>query len=93
MPASVTKLDYYDFEAKLESRADDVPKLKAAVGGLTGTWGSLRADVPDKRAAAQYESHVKAMARLTDNADPSATQREAQHGLDLVDKLEESFAG
>jgi hypothetical protein len=93
VPASVTELDYYDFEAKLESRAHDAPKLREAVGGLTSTWNSLRTDVPDKRAAAQYEAHVKAMARLTDNADPSATQREAQHGLDLVDKLEESFAG
>ena len=93
VPASVTKLDYYDFEAKLESRADDVPRLGAAVGGLTGTWSSLRADVPDKQAAARYEAHVKAMARLADNADPPATQREAQHGLDLVDELEESFAG
>jgi hypothetical protein len=36
---------------------------------------------------------VKAIARLADNARPAETQREAQHGLDLVDELEQSFGG
>jgi hypothetical protein len=92
VPVSVTQLDYFDFEAKLESRAHDTAKLGKALVGLTTTWNSLRDDVPDKRAVARYDAHVKAMAQLADNAQPAKTQREAQHGLDLVDELEESFA-
>ena len=93
VPATVTELDYLDFEAKLESRAGDAARLRRAVAGLQTTWNSLRADVPDKRAAARYATHVAALARLADNADPAATQREAQHGLDLVDELEGAFGG
>ena len=93
VPAEVTRLDYLDFEAKLESRANDKTKLRSAVTQLAGTWDSLRADVPDARAARRFDAHVKAIEGLADNANPEKTQREAQHGLDLVDELEESFAG
>ena len=90
VPASVTRLDYFDFEIKLESKAGDTAKLRRAVVGLQTTWDSLRDDVPDARAAERFDAHVKQVARLT-NAAPERMQREAQHGLDLVDELEESF--
>jgi hypothetical protein len=91
VPAAVTQLDYLDFEAKLESRANNVSRLRQAVAQLGATWDSLRSDVKDQRAADRFNAHVKAIERLTSNADPEKTQREAQHGLDLVDELEESF--
>jgi hypothetical protein len=91
VPAAVTQLDYLDFEAKLESRANNVSRLRQAVAQLGATWDSLRSDVKDTRAADRFNAHVKAIERLTSNADPEKTQREAQHGLDLVDELEESF--
>ena len=93
VPAAVTKLDYLDFEAKLESRAKDKAKLQKAVDDLGAEWAALRPEVDDARAAARYDAHVQAIARLADNANPQETQREAQHGLDLVDELEESFSG
>jgi hypothetical protein len=91
VPATVTELDYLDFEAKLESRANDRAKLRRAVTQLRTTWDSLRADVPSERAAANFEAHVKSIEQLAGNTDPEKTQREAQHGLDLVDELEQSF--
>jgi hypothetical protein len=91
VPASVTKLDYLDFEAKLESRAGNDAALSQAVDGLGSTWESLRASVTDAQAARRFDRHVEAMSRLASNSDPQKTQREAQHGLDLVDELEESF--
>ena len=93
MPASVTELDYLDFEAKLESRAHDTAKLRQAVDRLGAKWDSVRPQVSDARAAASFDAHVKAITALADNADPARTQREAQHGLDLVDELEQSFEG
>ncbi len=91
VPSSVTTLDYLDFEAKLESRANDRAKLRRAATLLGTTWDSLRSQVKDTRAAARFDAHVRAIRKLTDNANPEKTQREAQHGLDLVDELEESF--
>lgn len=93
VPASVTELDHLDFEAKLESRAHDPAKLRQAVDQLGAIWDSVRPRVNDARAAARFDAHVKAITALADNADPARTQREAQHGLDLVDELEQSFEG
>ena len=47
----------------------------------------------DARAVRHFDAHVKALARLGGNTNPEQTQREAQHGLDLVDELEAGFAG
>jgi hypothetical protein len=91
VPADVTELDYLDFEAKLESRAKDAAKLNAAVAQLQDKWAALRGDVPDEAVVARYDAHVQAMESLAGNANPEKTQREAQHGLDLVDELEGAF--
>lgn len=93
-PVGVIRLDYLDFEAKLRSIAGDVPQLQRAVRGLELTWSKVRPVVVASGGAAEaatYDRHVQAMNRLQDNADPSATQREAQRGLDLVDLLEGVF--
>ena len=68
-------------------------RLRQAVAELGKTWDALRSDVKDTRAADRFDAHVQAIERLTSNADPEKTQREAQHGLDLVDELEQSFEG
>jgi hypothetical protein len=91
IPSDVTLLDYLDFEAKLESKAGDVAKLQRAIVGLQSTWKSVKPQVEDSEAAANFDAHVKAITKLATNADPDKTQREAQHGLDLVDELEQSF--
>jgi hypothetical protein len=93
VPASVTLLDYLDFEAKLQSLTGDVKKLLGAIVGLRATWDQLRPQVKDSEVADRFEAHVKAMEKLGNNQQAEQTQREAQHGLDLVDELEQSFAG
>ena len=95
VPVDVTRLDYLDFEAKLESKAGDAAKLGSAVRGLGGVWTRLRPVIVragGAKAAADYDAHLKAMAGLSNNARAGATQQEAQHGLDLVDDIERVFA-
>lgn len=95
VPVDVTRLDYLDFEAKLESKAGDAAKLGGAVRGLAGVWTRLRPRVIQAggaKAAADYDAHLTAMTGLSDNAHAEATQQEAQHGLDLVDDIERVFA-
>ena len=94
-PPDVTRLDYLDFEAKLQSKAGDAAKLGSAVRRLGGVWTRLRPEVVragGRKAAADYDAHVKAMIGLSGNAHAAATQQEAQHGLDLVDAIEHVFA-
>ena len=91
VPADVTELDYLDFESKLESRAKNTERLRAAVAQLQDKWTALRGDVPDSRVVARYDAHVKAMEDLAGNADPGKTQREAQNGLNLVDEIEGAY--
>ena len=91
VPSDVTKLDYFDFEIKLESKAKEVANLLRAIVGLQTTWDSVQPKVTDPEAADRYDAHVKAIKELGGDADPDKMQREAQHGLDLVDELEQSF--
>ena len=95
VPAAVTELDHLDFEAKLQARAGDRAALAAAVAGLQRTWQGLRRDVVaagGRRAAARFDAHVRRLARLAAGAgDRARVQREAQHGLDLVDELERVY--
>jgi hypothetical protein len=96
VPAAVLKLDYLDFAAKLRSLQGDVPALAAAVGSLERTWGHLRPDVVaagGEKVAPLFDEHVAAMRALVANRRPAKTQEEAQHGLDLVDKVESVYSG
>jgi hypothetical protein len=91
IPSTVGLLDYLEFQAKLMSKAHKLVELERAVISVRRNWRTLRGDVPDEAAVRHFDAHVAALARLGANTNPQQTQREAQHGLDLVDELEQSF--
>jgi hypothetical protein len=98
VPAAVLTLDYLDFEAKLRALAHDIDPLRAAVTRLSTTWSELAKPFPsgDKAGAVRgrFDAHVAAMTTMaTAGTDFDGMAREAQHGLDLVDELEEVYAG
>ena len=91
VPATVQMLDYLDFEAKLRAKAGDDARLRGAASGLAHTWGELRDEViahGGTSAARSFDAHVRRLRAL--GAGPEAV-REAQHGLDLVDRVEEVY--
>ena len=98
VPGSVMVLDYLDFEAKLRALAHDIDPLRATVTHLSTTWTGLAKTFPsgDKANAVRgrFDAHVAAMTSLaTAGTDLDGLAREAQHGLDLVDEIEEVYAG
>jgi hypothetical protein len=96
VPATVLKLDYLDFAAKLRSLQGDGRGLEAAVRSLERTWGQLRPHVVaagGEKVAPLFDAHVDAMRALAANRRPARTQKEAQHGLDLVDTVESVYSG
>ena len=94
-PGEVMLLDYYDFEAKLQALAHDMTKVRATVDRMAETWLGLDDAVRSQRGgsgpADDFDAHVAAMEKLTTGSDFSALAKEAQHGLDLVDELENVF--
>ena len=98
VPGSVMVLDYLDFEAKLRALAHDIDPLRTAVNRLSSTWSELSKTFPsgDKAGAVRgrFDAHVTAMtAMATTGTDFDGMANEAQHGLDLVDEIEEVYAG
>jgi hypothetical protein len=96
VPADVLELDYLDFEAKLQARARDGAALRSAVERLDRTWGKLRPGLikaGGKLAAAKFDAHIESMQRLATRGDPARAAKEAQHGLDLVDEVENVYSG
>ena len=98
VPAAVLTLDYLDFENKLRALSKEIDLVRAGVASLSTTWGELSKTLPlgDKAAAARrrFDAHVAAMTSLaTAGTDFDGLAKEAQHGLDLVDELEEVYAG
>lgn len=96
VPAEVVKLDYLDFEAKLQALAGNRAAARAAVARLATTWKRLRPDVlaaGGATAAAAFDDHVAAMERLARHASGRRLASEAQHGLDLVDGIERVYTG
>ena len=96
VPAGVLTLDHLDFEAKLRARAHDSAQLQAASTQLRATWGLLRPGVVragGARPAAAFDAHVRRLGRLASGTAGAEAAREAQHGLDLVDELEEVYEG
>jgi hypothetical protein len=96
VPATVLKLDYLDFAAKLRSLQGDGRALAAAVSSLERTWGLMRTHVVaagGEKVAPLFDAHVAAMRALVANRQPARTQKEAQHGLDLVDRVESVYSG
>jgi hypothetical protein len=91
VPATVQMLDYLDFEAKLRATAGDDARRRGAVSGLDHTWTELRDEVVARggtSAARSFDAHVRRLRAL--HAGPAAV-REAQHGLDLVDRIEDVY--
>lgn len=97
VPAQVTRLDYLDFEAKLQALAGHRRKVAGAVRGLDEVWTALRKQVVaagGMAPAVRFDEHVRAMRRLVKrDAGTRVLAREAQHGLDLVDEVEEVYEG
>lgn len=99
VPAGVTRLDYLEFETKLQALAGDRGRAADTVGGLEVAWKVLRRKVrraaPGGSAAKDhFDAHVRTMRELVDaDASTERIAREAQHGLDLVDEIEAVFTG
>jgi hypothetical protein len=98
VPGAVLVLDYLDFEAKLRALAHDIDPLRATVTRQSTTWSELAKTFPsvDKARAVRgrFDAHVAAMTSLAAaGTDFDGMASEAQHGLDLVDELEEVYAG
>lgn len=94
VPADVSRLDHADFEAKLRATAKQNLPLGDAVHSLAGTWTRLRpgfVKAGGSKVAPKFDAHVKRMERLLDTSDWNAIIHEAQHGLDLVDELEDVY--
>jgi hypothetical protein len=98
VPGSVLVLDYLDFETKLRALAHDIDPLRATVTRLSATWAELAKTFPsgDKASAVRgrFDAHVAGMTSLAAaGTDFDGMATEAQHGLDLVDEIEEVYAG
>jgi hypothetical protein len=94
VPAPVSRLDYLDYEAKLQAKAGNIAAVRAAAGGLAATWRQLRPGLikaGGARVAPRFDAHVARMRRLAAAGDRAPAVREAQRGLDLVDVLEHVY--
>jgi hypothetical protein len=93
VPPAVGTLDYLDREAELRSLAGQRAAVPPLVQRLSRTWAGVR---PRVRAhgggsvAGAFDHHVAAMTRLAP-AGGADLRREAEHGLALVDDVEQVF--
>ena len=96
VPPDVLRLDYLDFELKLEALAGNRPKAAAAGRSLEQTWNGLRGQVVDaggESEAQSFSDHVDSVESLLMGGSDQELADEAQHGLDLVDELERVYSG
>jgi len=93
VPAAGLRLDYLDREIQLRSQASQPGEVRAAVKNLGSTWAKVRPSLVQAggvKVARQYDRHVQA---LKNTASPAAIQKQAVHGLDVVDLMEGVFLG
>jgi hypothetical protein len=93
VPPTVLKLDYLDREVQLRSQAGQRTKVRGAVRKLQATWRQLRPQLVKRggtKEAKAYDRHVSALKR---GGRATAIQKQAVHGLDVVDKMEGVFLG
>ena len=93
VPAAVLKLDYLDREVHLRSQAGHHARVDRTVRQLEATWQRVRPQLvkaDGTKVATAYDQHVNA---LKHGGTAAATQRQAVHGLDLVDQMEGVFLG
>lgn len=93
VPPKVLKLDYLDRQVQLDSRGAQKANLRATVRQLDATWQQLRPQLVQAggaKVAKAYDQHVNALKR---GGTATAIQKQAVHGLDIVDKMEGAFLG
>ncbi|MBI5106557.1 MAG: hypothetical protein HZB46_16500 [Solirubrobacterales bacterium] len=91
VPAAVLRLDYLDRQAQLDAKAGDRANLRHTVQELAATWQRLRPQLiaaGGTSVATAYDRHVSA---LQHGGTAVASEKQAIHGLDLVDKMEAVF--
>lgn len=91
VPAAVLKLDYLDRQAQLDARAGDTAALRHTVARIATTWRQVRPALVKAGGAAvarSYDRHVTALQR---GGTATAIDKEAVHGLDVVDQMEGVF--
>lgn len=91
VPPAVLELDYLDRQIQLESQGGRKAKLRATVRQLDTTWQQLRPQLVragGTKVAKAYDQHVSA---LTRGGTATAIQKQAVHGLDVVDQMEGVF--
>lgn len=93
VPPTVLKLDYLDRQVQLDARGGHRAKLRATVRQLDATWQQLRPQLVQAggvNVAKAYDQHVNALKR---GGTATAIQKQAVHGLDIVDQMEGVFLG
>lgn len=93
VPAAVLRLDYLDREIQLRSQSKRPANVRAAVKDLGSTWARVRPPLVKAggvKVARQYDRHIQALKNTTS---PASIQKEAVHGLDIVDLMEGVFLG
>ena len=93
VPPTVLKLDYLDRQVQLDSQAGRRGHLRQTVQQLDATWQQLRPQLVragGASVATAYDQHVRA---LKAGGTPAAIQKQAMHGLDVVDQMEGVFLG
>ena len=93
VPAAVLRLDYLDRQVQLDSQAGHRAKLRQTVRQLDATWQQVRPQLVKAGGASvarAYDGHVAALER---GGTATAVQKQAVHGLDLVDRMEGVFLG
>lgn len=96
VPAEVIRLDYLDFEAKLQAIAGNRHAATDAVRDLDAVWTALQPQVfaaGGQNAAKSFDQHVRAIRVLVRTGTDRQVAKEAQHGLDLVDRIEAVYVG
>lgn len=91
VPPSVLKLDYLERQVQLESMAGSRAGVRTNVAAIAATWTRLRPDVVAAGGAGvakAYDTHIKA---LRTAPSPTSVQKQAVHGLDVVDQIEKAF--
>lgn len=93
VPAAVLKLDYLDRQVQLDSQAGNRAHLRQTIRQLDTAWQRLRPQLVEAggvKVARAYDQHVTA---LRHGGTATAIQKQAVHGLDIVDQMEGVFLG
>jgi hypothetical protein len=96
VPPALLALDYLGRELVLDAREADFGGAVAHLADLQATWQSARSLIVDAggaAAAASYDQSVASLQADIDAASGATLEIEAQTGLDLVDTMEQLFAG